>query len=100
LGQMPSYEERLIQMEAVLKTSVTNNYYGEQGQGPRYARMQCRIPPLGLITTIRTPSAEVLKELSDSRYTVYDVLPAFFNHEDPMVTLGLSTSVFLACIQI
>lgn len=36
LGQMPSYEERLVQMEAVLKNSVTNNYYGEQGQTPRY----------------------------------------------------------------
>lgn len=32
--------------------------------------------------------AEVLKELSDSRYTVFDVLPAFFNHDDPMVRLG------------
>lgn len=70
LGQMPSYEERLVQMEAVLKNSVTNNYYGEQGLAPRM------------------PSAEVLKELSDSRYTVYDVLPAFFNHEDPLVTLA------------
>ncbi|KAF8075011.1 cytosolic acc1, acetyl-CoA carboxylase [Lyophyllum atratum] len=70
LGQMPSYEERLVQMESVLKNSVTNNYYGEQGQGPK------------------TPSVEVLKELSDSRYTVYDVLPAFFNHEDPMVALA------------
>ncbi|KAG6891561.1 hypothetical protein C0992_004419, partial [Termitomyces sp. T32_za158] len=71
LGQMPSYEERLIQMEAILKNSVHNNYYGEQGQeGPK------------------TPSAEVLKELSDSRYTVYDVLPAFFNHEDSMVSLA------------
>jgi acetyl-CoA carboxylase/biotin carboxylase 1 len=36
----------------------------------------------------RTPSADVLKELSDSRYTVYDVLPAFFHHEDALVTLG------------
>lgn len=37
LGQMPSYEERLVQMEAILKNSVYNNYYGEQGQeGPRY----------------------------------------------------------------
>jgi acetyl-CoA carboxylase / biotin carboxylase 1 len=36
LGQMPSYEERLIQMEAVLKNSVTNNYYGEQGLASRY----------------------------------------------------------------
>ena len=30
LGQMPSYEERLHQMETVLKNSVTDNYYGEQ----------------------------------------------------------------------
>jgi acetyl-CoA carboxylase / biotin carboxylase 1 len=37
---------------------------------------------------LRTPSAEVLKELSDSRYTVYDVLPAFFHHDDPMVSLA------------
>ena len=36
----------------------------------------------------RTPSAEILKELSDSQYTVYDVLPAFFSHRDPMITLG------------
>ncbi|TFK71374.1 acetyl CoA carboxylase [Pluteus cervinus] len=70
LGQMPSYEERAIQMEAVLKNSVSNNYYGEPRDGPR------------------SPSAEILKELSDSRYTVYDVLPAFFKHEDSLVTLA------------
>jgi acetyl-CoA carboxylase/biotin carboxylase 1 len=34
-----------------------------------------------------------LKELSDSRYTVYDVLPAFFNHQDPIVTLGMCASL-------
>ncbi|KAL1671884.1 ClpP/crotonase-like domain-containing protein [Schizophyllum commune] len=28
------------------------------------------------------------EELSDSRYTVYDVLLAFFNHKDPMATLA------------
>ena len=32
-GQMPSYEERSIQMEAVLKASVGNTYYGESGLG-------------------------------------------------------------------
>lgn len=37
---------------------------------------------------IRTPSADVLRELTDSRYTVYDVLPAFFDHEDAMLRLG------------
>jgi acetyl-CoA carboxylase/biotin carboxylase 1 len=35
LGQMPSYEERLIQMESVLKNSVSNNYYGESSGAPR-----------------------------------------------------------------
>ncbi|THU97749.1 acetyl CoA carboxylase [Dendrothele bispora CBS 962.96] len=68
-GQMPSYEERQVQMEAILRSSVTANYYGEQ-QG----------------NSDRTPSAEVLRELTDSRYTVFDVLPAFFNHSDPMLT--------------
>lgn len=28
-GQMPSYEERLLQMGEILKASVTNNFYGE-----------------------------------------------------------------------
>ena len=39
---------------------------------------------------IRTPSVETLKELIDSRYTVYDVLPSFFNYSDNWVTLGRS----------
>ncbi|KAI0306019.1 acetyl-CoA carboxylase [Multifurca ochricompacta] len=72
-GQMPSYEERLIQMEAVLKASVGNTYYGESGS----AR-----------TTSRTPAVEILRELSDSRYTVFDVLPAFFANADPWVILA------------
>ncbi|KAF9266806.1 hypothetical protein L218DRAFT_1074678 [Marasmius fiardii PR-910] len=66
-GQMPSYEERLVQMEAVLKSAVTVHTYGEHG------------------STSRTPNPETLRELSDSRYTVYDVLTAFFSHHDPMV---------------
>ena len=37
---------------------------------------------------LRTPGTEILRELSDSRYTVFDVLPAFFVNEDPWVTLG------------
>ncbi|KAL0575912.1 acetyl-coenzyme-A carboxylase [Marasmius crinis-equi] len=67
LGQMPSYEERLMQMEAVLKSAVTVHTYGEHGSNSR------------------APNADILRELSDSRYTVYDVLTAFFSHEDPMV---------------
>jgi len=39
LGQMPSYEERRIQMESVLKNSVSNTYYGESGQNARYGNL-------------------------------------------------------------
>ncbi|EEB92354.1 hypothetical protein MPER_09150, partial [Moniliophthora perniciosa FA553] len=34
-GQMPSSEERLIQMEAVLKSAVTVHTYGEHGSGSK-----------------------------------------------------------------
>ncbi|KIP02998.1 hypothetical protein PHLGIDRAFT_130424 [Phlebiopsis gigantea 11061_1 CR5-6] len=68
--QMPSYDERKSQMESILKASVNNSFYGEQG------------------LTARTPSTEILRELVDSRYTVYDVLPTFFNHSDSWVTLA------------
>ena len=32
-GQMPSYEEHLMQMEAVRKASLGNTYYSESGLG-------------------------------------------------------------------
>ncbi|KAI0286000.1 acetyl CoA carboxylase [Russula aff. rugulosa BPL654] len=70
-GQMPSYEERMIQMEAVLKASLGNTYYGESD-----------------LSQNKTPSTEILRELTDSRYTVFDVLPAFFADDDPWVTLA------------
>ncbi|KAI0358341.1 acetyl CoA carboxylase [Trametes cingulata] len=66
--QMPSYEERRAQMEGILKASVTNSYYGEPG------------------SLTRTPSVDVLRELIDSRYTVYDVLPTFWNYSDQEIT--------------
>ncbi|CAL1715333.1 unnamed protein product [Somion occarium] len=68
--QMPSYEERKVQMESILKSSVSSNFYGEQGSG------------------LTVPSADVLRELIDSRYTVYDVLPTFFNFCDPWITFA------------
>jgi len=46
----------------------------------------------------RTPSAEVLRELSDSRYTVYDVLPAFFSHDDPHVTIGKTARIIILVV--
>ncbi|THH28004.1 hypothetical protein EUX98_g6181 [Antrodiella citrinella] len=68
--QMPSYEERKIQMEGILKTSVNSNFYGEHE------------------SSIKTPTAEILRELVDSRYTVYDVLPTFFNFTDNWMTIA------------
>ena len=41
-----------------------------------------------VLHSLRTPSTEILRELTDSRYTVFDVLPAFFANDDPWVTLG------------
>ena len=37
--QMPSYEERRAQMEAILKASTTNSYYGEPGSVARYVKV-------------------------------------------------------------
>ena len=92
---MPSYEERLIQMEAILKNSVTLNFYGEKSLAPRFGLSDLHVVYINSLR-IRTPSAEILKELSDSQYTVYDVLPAFFSHRDPVITLGLSDYLFVA----
>ena len=41
-----------------------------------------------LSLSFRMPSADVLRELSNSQYTVYDILPSFFAHTDPHVTMG------------
>jgi acetyl-CoA carboxylase/biotin carboxylase 1 len=68
LVQMPSFDERFVQMENILKAAVVSSFGSHTGD--------------------RLPNAEVLKELSDSRYTVFDVLPAFFNNEDPWMSLG------------
>ena len=40
------------------------------------------------------PHPEVLKELTDSRHSVYDVLPTFFNHDDPWIALGMISFVY------
>ncbi|KAJ5964806.1 Acetyl-coenzyme A carboxyltransferase N-terminal [Penicillium vulpinum] len=67
---MPSLDERLSQMEHILRSSVVESRYGETGWEHR------------------EPSLEVLKEVVDSKYTVFDVLPRFFVHADPWVTLA------------
>ncbi|KAJ5888691.1 Acetyl-CoA carboxylase [Penicillium taxi] len=67
---MPSLEERLSQMEHILRSSVIESRYGETGWEHR------------------EPDSRVLKEVVDSKYTVFDVLPRFFIHQDPWVTLA------------
>lgn len=67
---MPSLEERAAQMEHILRSSVVESRYGETGWEHR------------------EPDIEVLKEVVDSKYTVFDVLPNFFGHQDPWVSLA------------
>lgn len=67
---MPSLEERSVQMEHILRTSVVEHRYGESGFDHR------------------EPNFDVIKEVVDSRFTVFDVLPQFFVHSDPYVALA------------
>lgn len=67
---MPSLEERTAQMEHILRSSVVESQYGETGWEHR------------------EPNIEVIKEVVDSKYTVFDVLPLFFGHDDPWVSLA------------
>lgn len=57
-------------MEHILRSSVVESRYGETGWEHR------------------TPYIETLKEVIDSKYTVFDVLPIFFAHQDPWVSLA------------
>ena len=75
-------------MEGILKASVTNNYYGEPGSVARCVVVFCMLLLVNLIVLFRTPNMDVLRELIDSRYTVYDVLPTFFNDTDQEVIHG------------
>ncbi|KAI0147214.1 acetyl-CoA carboxylase [Xylariaceae sp. FL1272] len=64
---LPSLEERTAQMEHILRSSVVENKYGETGWEHRQ------------------PNLDVIKEVVDSKYTVFDVLGTFFAHEDAWV---------------
>jgi acetyl-CoA carboxylase/biotin carboxylase 1 len=79
-----------VQMEQILKSSVLTSVYGEHGSGHRYVLMVFapRLGRNGSFAWYRVPTAEILRELSDSRWGVYDVLPTFFSHEDEWVALG------------
>jgi acetyl-CoA carboxylase/biotin carboxylase 1 len=67
---MPTLEERTAQMEHILRSAVLESRYGESGWEHR------------------EPNFEVIKEVVDSKYTVFDVLPHFFTHSDPWVSLA------------
>ncbi|KAL8921581.1 MAG: hypothetical protein Q9172_003940 [Xanthocarpia lactea] len=67
---LPSLEERTSQLEHILRSSVVESRYGETGWEHR------------------EPDLEVLKEVVDSKYTVFDVIPQFFGHTDPWVSLA------------
>jgi len=67
---LPSLEEREAQMEHILRSSVVESRYGETGWDHR------------------EPDLDVLREVVDSKYTVFDVLPKFFGHSDPWVSLA------------
>lgn len=67
---LPSLEERESQMEHILRSSVVESKYGETGWDHR------------------EPNLEVIREVIDSKYTVFDVLPKFFGYHDPWVSLA------------
>ncbi|KAK7755343.1 acetyl-coenzyme-A carboxylase [Diatrype stigma] len=67
---MPSLEERMGQMEHILRSSVVENKYGETGWEHR------------------EPSLDIIKEVVDSKYTVFDVLTSFFGHDDAWVSMA------------
>lgn len=61
---LPSLDDRKMQMESILKASVMSSVYGSDSE-------------------YHEPDFNTLRELSDSQYTVYDVLHAFFDSSLP-----------------
>lgn len=67
---LPSLKERTDQLEHILRSSVVVSTYGEVG----FER--------------KTPNLDILREVIDSKYTVFDVLAQFFSHQDSYVVLA------------
>lgn len=70
LSALPSLEERIAQMEHILRSSVIESTYGETA------------------FEHREPDTDILREVFDSKYTVFDVLPIFFTHSDRWIALA------------
>lgn len=66
-GALPSVKERTEQIEHILKSSVVQTSYG--ATKPKRTE----------------PNMDVLKDLIDSNYVVFDVLTQFLSHSDPAV---------------
>ncbi|CAI4767824.1 AQG_2a_G0047460.mRNA.1.CDS.1 [Saccharomyces cerevisiae] len=67
-GALPSVKERTEQIEHILKSSVVKVAYGSSN--PKRSE----------------PDLNILKDLIDSNYVVFDVLLQFLTHQDPVVT--------------
>ncbi|QLG70770.1 hypothetical protein HG535_0A07120 [Zygotorulaspora mrakii] len=67
-GALPSVKERTEQIEHILKSSVVKTSYGDTN--PKRTE----------------PDMEILKDLIDSNYVVFDVLSQFLNHPDSSVS--------------
>ncbi|ODV93626.1 hypothetical protein PACTADRAFT_51402 [Pachysolen tannophilus NRRL Y-2460] len=65
---LPSIKERSDQLEHILKSSVVETHYGE-----------------GANDHHRLPQFDILKDVIDSKYIVFDVLTQFIVHTDPWV---------------
>ncbi|KAK9693755.1 acetyl-coenzyme-A carboxylase, partial [Basidiobolus ranarum] len=68
--QLPSYEERMVQMERILKSAVTDTIYGVGEE------------------EYRTPSYDSIEDLIVTNYFMFDVLQNFFYHENIWIALA------------
>lgn len=64
---MPSIKERSDLLEHILKSSVVNTQFGTTG------------------TEHKLPDINIIQDVIDSKYTVFDVLTQFLNSSDPWV---------------
>lgn len=77
-ASLPSLKDRANQLEAILKSSVMSSSYGGKAE-------------------FHHPNRSVLHEVSDTRYSVFDVLHAFFNHpEQHLAYASLATYILRA----
>lgn len=68
-AHLPSLEDRKAQMESILKASVSYSNYGSDDE-------------------YHKPNVNILRELADSQYSVYDVLHAFWGARKPAIAFA------------